>query len=166
MCPGLPVADVSNWRSAFLPGIHQGAHVDTRKTKAEELIENIRSLAVDSQTQRRQLDLLGELNRRHQETRAEHAALEARIQSFELAYRMQMAATEAFDLSREPERVRAAYGNTPQARQLLIAQRLIERGVRVCSSITAMYSRGTATAGSPRTTPSWRTSATRGSPPC
>src|SRR3984893_13450547 len=45
MCPGLPVADTSNWRSAFLPGIYQGTHIDTRQTSVERLLENIRSTA-------------------------------------------------------------------------------------------------------------------------
>jgi hypothetical protein len=131
LCPGLPVADVSNWRSAFLPGVYQGTHVDTRKTKVEELLENIRSGVVTRGDQRRQLDLLAELNRRHQQPRAEDAALEARIQSFELAFRMQTAAAEAFDLSREPQTVRDRYGDGVHGRQLLTARRLIERGVRI-----------------------------------
>jgi hypothetical protein len=130
MCPGLPVADVSNWRSAFLPGIYQGTHIDTRKTRVEELVENVRNPAITRRDQRRQLDLLAELNRRHQASRAEDAALEARIQSFELAFRMQMAATDAFDVEREPKAVREMYGNSIHGRQLLIARRLIERGVR------------------------------------
>jgi len=130
MCPGLPVADTSNWRSAFLPGIYQGTHIDTRRTSVNDLIENIRNPWVSRTDQRRQLDLLAELNRRHQEPRAEDAGLEARIQSFELAYRMQMEATDAFDFSREPQHLRDAYGSQVQGRQLLIARRLIERGVR------------------------------------
>ena len=130
MCPGLPVADTSNWRSAFLPGIYQGTHIDTRRTNVNELIENIRNPLVSRTDQRRQLDLLAELNRQHQQPRAEDAGLEARIQSFELAYRMQMEATDAFDINREPQRLRDAYGSHVQGRQLLIARRLIERGVR------------------------------------
>jgi uncharacterized protein DUF1501 len=130
MCPGLPVADVSNWRSAFLPGIYQGTYIDTRKEKAEDLIENIRNSVVTKSDQRRQLDLLAELNRRHQQPRAEDDNLEARIASFELAYRMQMAATDAFDVEQEPQSIRDMYGPGIQARQLLIARRLIERGVR------------------------------------
>ncbi|MFO0890552.1 MAG: DUF1501 domain-containing protein [Isosphaeraceae bacterium] len=130
MCPGLPVADVSNWRSAFLPGIYQGTYIDTRKEKAQDLIENIRNAAVSRRDQRRQLDLLAALNRRHQQPRAEDDNLEARIASFELAYRMQMAATDAFDVDQEPRHVRDLYGPGVQARQLLIARRLIERGVR------------------------------------
>jgi hypothetical protein len=130
MCPGLPVSDVSNWRAAFLPGVYQGTYVNTTKTKVEELIENIKNHHVSPTAQRRQLDLLQELNRRHQQERAEDAALDARIESFELAYRMQMAATDAFDVSKEPKYIQDMYGPGVQARQLLIARRLIERGVR------------------------------------
>jgi hypothetical protein len=130
MCPGLPVADTSNWRSAFLPGIYQGTHIDTRQTSVERLLENIRSTAVSRTDQRRQLDLLAELNRQHQQPRAEDAVLEARIQSFELAYRMQAEASDAFDINREPAAIRREYGEHVQGRQLLIARRLVERGVR------------------------------------
>jgi len=130
LCPGLPVADVSNWRSAFLPGVYQGTYIDTRKEKAEELIENIQNGFVSQAEQRRQLDLLAELNHRHQRERAEDDRLDARIASFELAYRMQMEATDAFDVEQEPRHVREMYGPGVQARQLLIARRLIERGVR------------------------------------
>ena len=131
MCPGLPVADMSNWRSAFLPGIYQGTYIDTRKEKAEELIDNIKSGAVTPNDQRKQLDLLSRINRRHQESRLDDPDLEARIQSFELAYRMQMAATDAFDVSQEPKHIQEMYGSGVHGRQLLIARRLVERGVRV-----------------------------------
>jgi hypothetical protein len=131
LCPGLPVADVSNWRSAFLPGIYQGTHINTKKTKPEELIENIANHHLPLAAQRRQLDLLAEFNADHQRARGDDPHLEARIQSFELAFRMQLEATDAFDLSKEPPSIRSMYGDTVQARQLLIARRLIERGVRV-----------------------------------
>jgi len=131
LCPGSPVADVSNWRSAFLPGAFQGTHIDTRKNKASELIENIVNSAVTQPDQRRQLDALAALNRTYQESRSEDPALEARIQSFELAYRMQTEATDAFDLDNEPKSTRERYGDGVQGRQLLIARRLVERGVRV-----------------------------------
>lgn len=131
MCPGLPVADVSNWRSAFLPGIFQGTHLDTRKRKVEELVENVANPRLGRPEQRRQLDLLQRMNRRHQSGRRDEPELEARIEAFELAYRMQAEATDAFDLDREPKHVLEAYGDTLQGRQLLLARRLIERGVRV-----------------------------------
>ncbi|MGH7129138.1 MAG: DUF1501 domain-containing protein, partial [Planctomycetaceae bacterium] len=80
--------------------------------------------------QREQLDLLLALNRRHAEERGNAAPLETRIQSFELAYRMQIEATDAFDVSKEPQHIREMYGEGVQARQTLIARRLVERGVR------------------------------------
>ncbi len=132
MCPGLPVADSSNWRSAFLPGIYQGTYLDTRKTKVTELIANIQSPRTTQADQRRQLDLLARLNRRHQAERRDDPNLEARIQSFELAYRMQMEATDALDISQESQAIQELYkADTIHGRQLLIARRLIERGVRV-----------------------------------
>jgi arylsulfatase A-like enzyme len=131
LCPGLPVADVSNWRSAFLPGIYQGTHIDTRRKTVPELIENIANNSIGQADQRRQIDLLAEFNKQHQKARDDEPALEARIQSFELAYRMQMEASDAFDVTREPQTVRDEYGDTIHGRQLLIARRLLERGVRI-----------------------------------
>lgn len=131
MCPnGLPITGTQNWRSAFLPGVYQGTHIDTRHRDIEKLIENIKSHVASLPEQRRQLDLLQKLNELHQAKRAEDAALDARIHSFELAYRMQMEATDAFDIQNEPKHILEAYGDSVQGRQLLIARRLVERGVR------------------------------------
>ena len=131
LCPGgYPIQESQNWQSAFLPGAHQGTFVDSKHAALEKLIENIRSPHASLKDQRRQLDLLRELNREHQERRAEDAALEARLQSFELAYRMQMEAADAFDVDKEPASVRELYGPGTQARQLMMARRLLERGVR------------------------------------
>ena len=130
MCPGgHPIKGAENWQSAFLPGAHQGTYVDSKHTDVDRLIENIRSPHVLPDDQRRQLDLLRTLNQNHRETRLD-PRLDARIQSFELAFRMQTEATDAFDLSREPANLRALYGDTVHGRQTLIARRLIERGVR------------------------------------
>jgi len=96
----------------------------------EKLIENIRNPRLDFAAQRRQVDLLQALNRKHLDERGHDPQLESRIQSYEQAYRMQMEATDVFDIHREPKFVRERYGKTTQARQLLIARRLIERGVR------------------------------------
>jgi len=74
--------------------------------------------------------VLQKLNERHKAQRAQDANIDARIQSFELAYRMQMDASDAFDISKEPESIRKMYGEGTQARQILIARRLVERGVR------------------------------------
>ncbi|MEX0701593.1 MAG: DUF1501 domain-containing protein [Planctomycetales bacterium] len=131
MCPGgYPIQESQNWQAGFLPGIFQGTHIDTQHTAIEKLIEHVRNDRVARPEQRRQLDLLAELNRRHQERRPEDERLEARIQSFELAFRMQQEAAEAFDVTREPKHIQEMYGPGTQARQILIARRLVERGVR------------------------------------
>src|SRR5688572_5557980 len=131
MCPGgYPIKEAENWQSGFLPGAFQGTYIDTQHTKVEKLIENIRNNYSTLEQQRAQLDFLQQINARHQSARAEDARLEARIQSFELAYRMQMEAAEAFDRGREPQYMREMYGDTVHGRQTLIARRLLERGVR------------------------------------
>ncbi len=131
MCPGgYPIVETQNWQAAFLPGVYQGTYIDTQNTDIEKLVANVRNRYLPADVQRRQLDALAALNRRHLAARAGDGDLEARIQSFELAYRMQSEAAEAFDVSREPKYVLDAYGPGTQARQLLIARRLIERGVR------------------------------------
>ena len=131
LCPdGLPTQGNQNWRSAFLPGAYQATHIDTRERQIDKLIDNIRNKYTSSAGQRRQLDLLADLNRGFQEKRQNDALLEARVQSFELAYRMQMEADDAFDLSKEPEHIHKMYGDGIQARQMMMARRLLERGVR------------------------------------
>ncbi len=132
LCPGgLPYHDSQNWQAGFLPGVFQGTHIDTKHTEIEKLVENIKNARLTLPQQRKQLDLLLELNQKHQEKRREEEGIEARLQSFEMAYRMQVDAVEAFDLSREPKHVHDLYGtSTPQGRQMLIARRLLEHGVR------------------------------------
>jgi hypothetical protein len=132
MCPGgYPIVATQNWRSAFLPGAYQGTYIDTKNDDVDKLVANIRNSQLTPRQQRRQLDLLHALNERHRDSRrAEDPRLEARIASFELAYRMQSEAADAFDVSREPRYIRELYGTGTAARQLIIARRLIERGVR------------------------------------
>jgi hypothetical protein len=131
MCPGgYPIQESQNWQSGFLPGVYQGTYIDSQHTDLEKLIANIRNHSQSAEQQRRQLDLVRALNERHLAERAVDSQLEARIHSFELAYRMQHEAADAFDVSREPQHVLDAYGPGHQARQILIARRLVERGVR------------------------------------
>lgn len=130
MCPsGYPIKDAENWQSGFLPGAYQGTFIDPQHQELERLIENIRSPHASLTTQRRQLDLLQHLNSQHRQARMDER-LDARIQSFELAFRMQVEAAEAFDLSRESQRSLEMYGSSVHGRQTLIARRLVERGVR------------------------------------
>jgi len=130
MCPGgYPIKDAENWQAGFLPGAYQGTFIDPKYEDVERLIENIRSPCATAPVQRRQLDLLQTLNAEHK-SRRHDARLDARIQSFELAFRMQIEAADAFDVAREPQHIRQLYGDGVHARQTLIARRLLERGVR------------------------------------
>ncbi len=131
MCPGgLPTASTANWRSAFLPGIYQGTHVDSKYEEPEQLIANIENQYLLDDQQRRQMQLIQRLNRMHLRTRDDDPQLNTRIQTLELAFRMQGEARDAFDISDEPEHIRSLYGDSLQGRQMLIARRLSERGVR------------------------------------
>jgi hypothetical protein len=131
MCPGgMPIKDSENWQAGFLPGSFQGTFIDPQHRELEKLIEHIRSPHADESMQRRQLELLRGLNAAHRAGRELTPGLDARMDSFELAFRMQMEATDAFDLSREPESIRAMYGDHVHGRQTLMARRLLERGVR------------------------------------
>ena len=127
---GYPIKGAQNWQAGFLPGNFQATFIDSNHSKVDQLIENIRPIGQDSMTQRKQLDFLKFLNSNHNNKRAGDKLLNARIQSFELAYRMQMDATDAFDLEREPKYLRDLYGRHVHGRQTLIARRLLERGVR------------------------------------
>jgi hypothetical protein len=127
---GTPPGGSSNWQAAFLPGIYQGMSINTQVTSVNQLIQNIRSQYTVLDEQRRQLDLVHKLNELHSQNLQKDAQLEARLQSYEMAFKMQTEATDAFDITKEPQSVRDAYGTGRQASQLLIARRLLERGVR------------------------------------
>jgi hypothetical protein len=121
------------WSSGFLPSVYQATALDPRKPKP---IENLdRPGDVTGQQQREFLDLLKAANKRHADNRPFDRDLNARLESFELAFRMQTAAPEAFDVSRETEKTREIYGvnrkeSADYGKQCLIARRLVERGVR------------------------------------
>jgi hypothetical protein len=131
MCPGgMPIRRNKNWQASFLPSSYQGTYINTKNESVDKLVEFIRNPSLDQKQQRRQLDLLMELNQQHLIDRQRDQQLEARVQSYELAYRMQTEATDAFDIMKEPESIRMMYGEGAFARQCLIARRLLERGVR------------------------------------
>jgi len=127
---GTPPGGSSNWQAAFLPGLYQGVSINTQVTSVDQLIQNIRNQYTVIGEQRRQLDLVHKLNELHSQNLQKDAQLEARLQAYEMAFKMQTEATDAFDIQKENAATRAAYGNTSQGHQLLIARRLIERGVR------------------------------------
>ena len=129
---GMPKGYALNWQSGFLPSIYQGTALKPQGAPIDNLV---RGEGRSEAQQRAQLDLIARLNRRRLEPNAGDSELAARIESFELAYRMQMAAPEALDVNRETQAVQRLYGlDNPRcthfAKQCLMARRLVERGVR------------------------------------
>jgi len=121
-----------NWGAGFLPSAYQGT---TLRPGGVPILNLDPPSGMDQQRQRRLLDLAGEWNREHARERPGEPELLARIQSYEMAYRMQGEAKEAVDLSKEPESVRTLYGlDQPVTRafgeKCLLARRMVERGVR------------------------------------
>ncbi|MFO1497324.1 MAG: DUF1501 domain-containing protein [Verrucomicrobiota bacterium] len=133
---GLPYNQRGNFSPGFLPAKHQGTVIDAGlKQPVPDLFPKERYAFVSPQTDRDGFSLLAKLNREHASSHPGDSRLEARIASYELAARMQLSAPEAFDLSRESEPTRRAYGiGTPATedfgRRCLLARRLVERGVR------------------------------------
>ena len=125
-----PPGGTQNWQSAFLPGVYQGTSVNTRAATADQMIQNIRNTSLGLKEQRRQLDLVHQLDAARGINPSADSALETRLEAMEIAFRMQAEASDAFDVSKESQATRALYGDTPQGRQMLITRRLIERGVR------------------------------------
>ena len=136
-------SDVS-WSSSFLPGIHSGTFVDSYNLDPQKVISDIQNPYLSRAEQRDQLDLLQQMNQLHLERLQQDQALEAKIESLELAYRMQFSAPEVFDISQESQATLDLYGigDTPTfvdkgerpfggfAESCLLARRLSERGVR------------------------------------
>lgn len=130
LCPGRPVRFAEMWSSGFLPGEHQGTYINHANLDPARMVPYLKNNTLGTDAQRRQLDLLRNLNEEHLAERGTDLALEARIRSMETAFRMQMAASDAFDVRKEPEKVRSEYGKSHFANACLLARRLTERGVR------------------------------------
>lgn len=129
---GLPKGHAANWSAGFLPGVFQGTYL---RPTGDPIANLNRVAGVTDQGQRQQLGLLEKLNQIHLDKYPEQRELAARIESFELAYRMQMSAPESLDIDSEPEHIHRLYGVGDDrcdhfARQCLTARRLVERGVR------------------------------------
>jgi len=137
---GVPKGHAQNWGAGFLPGAFQGTALNIQGDPINNLT---RAAGMNDAQQRSQLDLLAKLNRHHFDANPAESELTARIESFELAYRMQLAAPEALDVDRESDTTKTLYGvDDPRcahfAKQCLMARRLVERGVR----FVQMYSGG------------------------
>jgi hypothetical protein len=130
ICPS--GGEAALWGSSFLPAAYQGTCV----RDLTHPIANLHNNRISGSQQRRQLDLIEQLDSRHERRREDDSRLSAQIESFELAFRMQAQAPEAFDLGSEPKETQRLYGldqahTETFGRQCLIARRLIERGVRL-----------------------------------
>ncbi len=129
--PNNRLGGAQNYGSAFLPASFQGVRAQTNG----ESMANIRNKRLDRATQRRQLDLIQSMNRDLLDWQQQSPELEGVIESYELAFRMQTAAPEVFDLQKEPEYIRARYGVDEKSTrnfgtQCLMARRMAEAGVR------------------------------------
>ena len=131
LCPGKPVVGPQLWSNSFLPGIFQGTHINNRSVDPKSIIAHLANPSLGKDAQRGQLDLLQRMNEHHRESRLGDPQLEGRIQSLEMAFRMQFEARDAFDLAKESPATRALYGEGKFADACLIARRLAERGVRI-----------------------------------
>jgi hypothetical protein len=130
LCPGRPVRFAEMWSNGFLPAEFQGTYINHTNLDPRQMIPFLNNTTITPEAQRRQLDLMRRLNEEHLADRGGDNALEGRIRSMETAYRMQVAASDAFDINREPARIRDEYGRGHFANACLLARRLAERGVR------------------------------------
>ncbi|MEQ1825498.1 MAG: DUF1501 domain-containing protein, partial [Pirellula sp.] len=129
-CPGRPVRFAELWSNGFLPGEHQGVYVNHKSLDPKQMIPFLRNAEISGEAQLKQLQLMRAINQTHLDERRGNGDLEARIRAMETAYRMQMEASDAFDIQLEPESIRALYGKGDFANGCLLARRLSERGVR------------------------------------
>ncbi len=136
ICPTLGHGGINNWSSAFLPAVYQGTPLGDASVPSDKArVKYIRNSVLSRDLQRLQLDRLGAMNREHQAKTGPEASLEARINSFELAFRMQTEIPKVEDLSGESAATRKLYGmNEPTTanfgRMCLMARRFSEAGVR------------------------------------
>ena len=137
--PSLLHGGAKNWGSSFLPGAYQGTPIGNDKMTVKELmgepIEHLLPRGVTSEQQRYELEMLEKINRQHARRSEFDPRLEARIQSFELAFRMQMGAREVLEVEKESEATKKLYGLDDEVTQdfgwqCLLARRLVEHGVR------------------------------------
>ena len=126
-----PRGKLANWGNAFLPGAYAGTYVNIQNMKPDAIVSDLKNQWLSREDQRRQTDLLTKLNRLDLQRQETDQQLEASIQTMEMAFRMQFAVPEAFDLRRETKSTLAMYGDSEYAKGCLLARRLVERGVRM-----------------------------------
>jgi hypothetical protein len=148
MCAGLPNVGPELWSAGFLPTAFQGTYIPIDESDPEKMIQNLTNHRIGKTDQRKQLDLVRALNQMNLKEHGSDSMMEGRIQAMETAFQMQVEALDAFDVSKEPAKIRERYGIPDKppvsetkirsatrdgdfARGCLVARRLVERGVRV-----------------------------------
>ena len=127
----LPRGKIANWGNSFLPGAYAGSYVNIRQMKPDAILKDLKNSSLGKDEQRKQADLLANLNRMHLDRLQQDQQLEAGIQAMEMAFRMQFSVPDVFDTKKETQATRDLYGDSEFAKGCLIARRLVERGVRV-----------------------------------
>ena len=126
-----PRGKLANWGNAFLPGAYAGSYVNIHDMTPDAVIRDLKNTSLSRKDQRKQADLLAQLNQMHLKRLEKDQDLEASIQAMEMAFRMQFSVPEVFDVQKESQATRDLYGDTEFGKGCLIARRLIEEGVRI-----------------------------------
>jgi hypothetical protein len=124
-----PRGTLANWGNAFLPGAYAGTYINIHQMRVDSVLKNLKNTNWTLDQQRQQVDLLEQLNRLHLQQQPD-PQLETSLATMEMAFRMQMAVPEAFDVAQETAATLEMYGPSEYAKGCLLARRLIERGVR------------------------------------
>lgn len=125
-----PRGTLANWGNAFLPGSFAGTYINIHDMRVDSVLKNLKNNKLSTEEQRRQIDLLAQLNQFHLQQQNGDDQLETSLKTMEMAFRMQMAVPEAFDVDKETPETLELYGKSEFAKGCLLARRLIERGVR------------------------------------
>ncbi len=126
-----PRGTLANWGNAFLPGAYAGSYVNIAEMKPDAVMRDLKNSRLPTAEQRRQVDLVTQLNQMHLAKLERDQDLEAGIAAMEMAFRMQFSVPDVFDISKETQATRDLYGDSEFAKGCLISRRLIEHGVRV-----------------------------------
>jgi hypothetical protein len=126
-----PRGKAANWGNSFLPGAYNGCYVNVGQMHPERALRDLKNPLLQRGELREQADLLARLNKVHLKRQVKDQNLEASIQAMEMAFRMQFAVPEVFDVSKETKPTLEMYGDSEYAKGCLLARRLVERGVRM-----------------------------------
>ena len=126
-----PRGKLANWGNSFLPGAYTGTYVNLHEMETGQILKNLENSWLPRDEQQRQVEFLTRLNQLDLQRQQQDRLLEGSIQAMEMAFRMQFAAPEVFDLSQESKATLALYGDSEYAKGCLLARRLVERGVRM-----------------------------------